>query len=94
MLGWKSDKRREQKRNEAHEKELKEALSKKLAHEKELKEALSKKLANYKEPESEPVDDFTMINIDGQKRRVAKEQITLTDISPNAVHKKTRQGKP
>jgi hypothetical protein len=94
MLGYIPKKRREQKRKEAHEKELKEALSKKLAHEKELKEALSKKLANYKEPESEPVDDFTMLDIDGKKHRVAKEQITITDISTIAVHKKTRQGEP
>jgi hypothetical protein len=74
MFGWLSKKRREQKRKETHEKELKEALS--------------KKLANYKEPESELVDDFTMLNIGGQKHRVAKEQITITDISPNAVHEK------
>jgi len=61
------------------------------AHELELKKALSKKFSNYDESHfnlaSDPSDntDYTEITLGGNKLRVKKEQITLSDVTTNTV---------
>jgi len=65
MLDWISRKRRDKKRSEAHEKELKRSLA--------------EKVSKYEILNNEPKNDFTELVINGKKLRVAKEQITLTD---------------
>ncbi|MDH3629953.1 MAG: hypothetical protein OER98_02435 [Gammaproteobacteria bacterium] len=61
-----SRQRREQKRNDAHEKELKKSLASKVAH--------------YKKHVEPADDDFTEVAVNGKKVRVAKEQITINGI--------------
>ena len=64
MLDWISKKRRDKKRKEAHERILKKSLA--------------EKVLKYDNHIGETENDFTNITIDGEKLRVAKEQITLT----------------
>lgn len=66
MFDWLSMQRKEQKRKDAHEQELKKSLASKVAHYKK-----------YIEPAD---DDFTEVAIDGKKVRVAKQQITINGI--------------
>ena len=65
MFDWISKKRRDKKRSEAHEKELKKSLA--------------EKVSKYEFVNKEPKNNFTELVINGKKLRVAKEQITLTD---------------
>jgi len=65
MFDWISKERRDKKRSETHEKELKKSLA--------------EKVSKYEYLEKEPKNDFTELVINGKKLRVAKEQITLTD---------------
>jgi hypothetical protein len=64
MLDWIS-KKKEQKRREEREAELKRSLS--------------EKVAQYQEQQDDPADDHTELFINGKKVRVAKEQIDLSD---------------
>ena len=48
-------------------------------HEQQLRKSLAEKVSQYEEPSDNPTDNFTELFFDGQKRRVAVEQITLTD---------------
>jgi hypothetical protein len=66
MIDWISKKHRDKKHREAQEQQLRKSLA--------------KKVLKYEEPSSNPIDDFTELFIDGEKLRVAKEQITITDI--------------
>jgi hypothetical protein len=65
MIDWISKKRRDKKTKEVHEQKLMRSLA--------------EKVSRYEKPSSEPIDDFTEIFLGGKKRRVAKEQITITD---------------
>lgn len=69
MIDWISKKRREEKRREAHERQLKKSLAEKISQ----YEQSNRNLIDHS-----PEDDFTELFIDGKKRRVAKEQITIT----------------
>ena len=66
MFDWFSSQRREQKRKDAHEKELKKTLASKVAH--------------YEKYADSAHDDFTEVAINGKKVRVAKEQITINGL--------------
>lgn len=66
MFDWISKKRREKKRKDAHEQELKRTLA--------------SKVANYENNKHAAQNDFTEVAIGGKKLRVAKEQITINDI--------------
>ena len=66
MFGWMSKKHRDKKRREAQEQQLRKSLA--------------EKVSKYEEPSSNPIDDFTELFINGEKIRVAKEQITVTDV--------------
>jgi len=66
MIDWISKKHRDKKRKEAEEQQLKASLA--------------AKVAKYVESSGNEEDDFTELFIDGKKRRVAKEQITITDV--------------
>ncbi len=66
MFDWISKKRREKKRKDAHERELKKTLASKLAN-----------YENYNDPTQ---NDFTEIAVGGKKLRVAKEHITINDL--------------
>lgn len=66
MIDWISKKHRDKKRKEAEEQQLRASLA--------------AKVAKYVEPCANAADDFTELLIDGKKRRVAKEQITITDV--------------
>ena len=66
MIGWLSKKHRDKKRREAQEQELKKSLA--------------EKVRKYEEPATNPADDFTELLINGEKLRVAKQQITITDV--------------
>ena len=69
MIDWISKKRREEKRREAHEQQLKKSLAEKISQYEQ---------SNRNLIENSPEDDFTELFIDGKRRRVAKEQITIT----------------
>jgi hypothetical protein len=69
MLDWISKKRRDKKRKEAQERILKKSLAEKIS---------KFDSHNYNNHIGESENDFTNITIDGEKLRVAKEQITLT----------------
>lgn len=45
-----------------------------------MRESLAAKVSRYEETTANENDDFTELLIDGKKRRVAKEQITITDV--------------
>ena len=66
MFDWLSRQRREKKRKDAHENELKKSLASKVAH-----------YEKYVEPAD---DDFTEVAVNGKNVRVAKEQITIDGI--------------
>lgn len=66
MFDWLSRQRREKKRNEAHEIELKKSLASKVAH--------------YQKCVESADDEFTEVAINGKKVRVAKQQITISDL--------------
>lgn len=68
MIDWLSKKRREDKRREAHERQLKKSLAEKISqYERSRINSIDKLLE----------DDFTEVFIDGKSLRVAKEQITI-----------------
>jgi hypothetical protein len=69
MFDWISKKRRDKKRKEANEKILKKSLAEKV---------LKYDSHIYNNHIGESENDFTNITIDGERLRVAKEQITLT----------------
>jgi hypothetical protein len=66
MFDWLSRQRREKKRKDAHENELKKSLASKVAH--------------YEKYVDSAHDDFTEVAINGKKVRVAKKQITINDL--------------
>ena len=66
MLDWLSKKDKEEKTREIRERELRKSLS--------------EKVAQYQKIQEEPEDDHTEIFVNGKKLRVAKEQITLSEI--------------
>ena len=71
MFDWKSKKRKEQERKQAHEEELRASLS--------------EKLSRYEEERENTVpddggSDHTELVLNGRRIRVAKNQITITDI--------------
>lgn len=69
MIGWISKKHNENKRREAHERQLKKSLAEKIAQYERSRNNLI---------DNSQVEDFTEILIDGKKLLVAKEQITIT----------------
>ena len=75
MIDWISKKHREKKRKQAHEQQLRESLA--------------AKVSQYVESSANANDDFTELLIDGKKRRVAKEQITITDVLTGSPTKST-----
>ena len=71
MIEWISKKRKAQKRKQASEAELRASLS--------------DKIARYQAAQQTPApdadeDDHTELMVNGKKLRVAKKEITLTDI--------------
>jgi preprotein translocase subunit YajC len=76
MFDWFSSQRREQKRKDAHEKELKKSLASKVAH--------------YEKYVDSADDEFTEVAIDGKKVRVAKQQITINGIWSQQTAKSTK----
>lgn len=66
MIEWISKKQRETKRRRADELKLRRSIA--------------EKLSRYEEPADDPIDDYTELLINGEKVRVAKEQITITDV--------------
>jgi hypothetical protein len=68
MIDWISKKRREKKRKEAHEWQLKKSLAEKIS---QYEESGKYSIDNSTE------DEFTEVFIDGKSLRVAKEQITM-----------------
>lgn len=68
MIEWISKKHREQKRREAHERQLKKSLAKKISRYEQTR---------GNSGDNPPAEDFTEVLIDGKKLRVAKQQITI-----------------
>ena len=68
MIGWKSKKHKEEKRREAHERQLKKSLAEKIS---QYERSYSISIDNS------PEDNFTEVFIDGKRLRVTKEQITI-----------------
>lgn len=71
MIDWISKKQREKKRRDEHEQALRQSLA--------------EKVSRYENAQSETgaggkPQDFTELFIDGKKMRVAKEEITVTDV--------------
>jgi len=66
MIDWISKKHRDKKHREAQEQQLRKSLA--------------EKVSQYEELSGNPIDDYTELFIDGKKLRVAKEQITITDV--------------
>lgn len=66
MIEWISKKQRATKRRRADELKLRRSIA--------------EKLSRYEEPADDPIDDYTELLINGEKVRVAKEQITITDV--------------
>ena len=79
-LDWISKKRRDKKRKEAHEKLLKKSLAEKIS-------IYDSHIYNNHIGESKK--DFTDLTIGGEKLRVAKEQITLTDLWTEQIIRST-----
>ena len=73
MIDWISRKNRAKKKRETQEQELKASLA--------------KKVSLYQDLSNDPADDHTEIFIGGKKLRVAKEQITLQDVSAATASK-------
>lgn len=70
MIGWISKKHKEEKRREAHERQLKKSLAEKIS---QYERSYSNSIDNS------PEDNFTEVFIDGKRLRVTKEQITIKD---------------
>ena len=68
MLDWISKIRRDRKRRDAHEQELKRTLA--------------NKVSKYEYSAETTDNEFTEITIDGKKLRITKEHITLNDLWP------------
>ena len=68
MFDWISKTRREEKRKQARERQLKKSLAEKVS---EYEQSRSNSVDNP------AADDFTEVFIDGKKLRVAKQQITI-----------------
>ena len=83
MLDWISKKRRDKKRKEAHEKILKKSLAEKVS---------KYESYIYNNHIGESKKDFTDITIGGEKLRVAKEQITLTDLWTEQIKSSGQRG--
>lgn len=66
MIGWISNKRSEKRTRDAHEQKLRKSLA--------------EKISRYQAPCNQVIDDFTEISLDGERLRVSKEQITITDV--------------
>ena len=66
MIDWFSKNHRDQKKRDAHEKDLKQSLA--------------KKISEYEEIANNQEDDHTEVFIGGKKIRVAKEQINIQDV--------------
>ncbi len=75
MIGWILKKHRDKKHREVQEQQLRKSLA--------------EKVLKYEETSSNPVDDFTELFINGQKLRVAKQQITITDVLTGPFTKST-----
>ena len=73
MMDWIWNKYRDKKHREAREQQLRKSLA--------------EKVLKYEEPPGNPIDDFTEITIGGQILRVAKEQITVTDVLTGSLIK-------
>ena len=73
MMDWIWNKYRDKKHREAREQQLRKSLA--------------EKVLKYEESPSNPIDDFTELFIDGKKLRVAKEQITVTDVLTGSLIK-------
>ncbi len=71
MLEWISGKRKAQKRKQARDEELRASLSDKIARYEAERQTTS--------PDTE-ADDHTELMVNGKKLRVAKKEITLTDV--------------
>jgi hypothetical protein len=61
-------------------------------HEQQLRKSLAEKVSQYEEPSDNPIDNFTELSIDGQKLRVAVEQITITDDLTRSFTKSSKDG--
>ena len=71
MIDWISKKQRDKKSKEAHERALRESIA--------------EKLSRYEDARSDSADnadnqDFTELYVNGKKVRVAKQEITVTDV--------------
>lgn len=71
MIDWISKKQRDKKRMEAHEQALRESIA--------------EKISRYEDARTGSADggdsqDFTELYVNGKKVRVAKQQITVTDV--------------
>ena len=73
MIEWISKKHRDKKHREVHELKLRKSIA--------------DKVSQYEEPSDDPIDDFTELFINGEKLRVAKEQITITDVLTGSITK-------
>ncbi len=71
MIDWISGKRRAQKRKQASEAELRASLSDKIAR---------YEAAQQSNPADTDEDDHTELMVNGKKLRVAKKEITLTEL--------------
>lgn len=71
MIDWISKKQRDKKRKEAHEQALRKSIA--------------EKISRYEDARTDSAagadgQDFTELYVDGKKVRVAKQQITVTDV--------------
>ena len=81
MIDWISKKHRDKKLRETQEQQLRKSLA--------------EKVSQYEEPSNNPIDDFTEVFLDGEKLRVAKQQITITDVLTGSLIKSPyRSGEP
>lgn len=78
MIGWISKEYSDKKSPEAHEQRLRKSLA--------------EKVSQYEEPSGNPTDNFTELCIDGQKRRVAVEEITITGDLTGSFAKASKDG--
>lgn len=61
-------------------------------HEKNLRKSLAEKVSQYEESVDNPKDNFTELLIDGQKLRVAVEEITITGDLTGSFAKPSKDG--
>lgn len=71
MIDWISKKQRDKKRKEAHEQALRKSIAEKISR---YEDARTDSAADADD------QDFTELYVDGKKVRVAKQQITVTDV--------------